>query len=838
MEIPNLEAKVARRENLVARLEHLVALEQLRGTTITHSRINARSTQSERRRQQQLERERRIEAKARKRARKRRAHEELRRQQLIHRQQNRDRLNSHASDSNNHEAASPRQRRANTIDSIDWENISVSSASTAAGQKSPRSGSPEQDHLGAPDRNNSEDFRRGGKFSFRQLFRMSKTHENSENSQARSNRPSLQGAATTVAARAGNLVPGIIITAEEIETVRACEEELANLTREIELMRNKILRSNDRLRSQLKRQDGVSSPGRNGGKLSLSDLLGQVDKNENTSNGLSRNGAGLSRPLCLQQNHRTFSNETNTSLQSVPRAGGLHAVPEDVPLESSPGHLGSPTDDICSNGDGWVIEPTLSNDETVGSGGGGVASLFSTILFGSSMSDFEKSLPQLPTLDIDDDAAVLVPRVEGTAAGESGDGSDFLRCSSDEHLNGECQDASFDNDKECEPLYEGRRDDGIATKRTPEVNVELAELEDATKFGDDVRMNPADHYKSAAVAQEPNQGSDPVLTADDGTSVVKKVSAIPPRPSLAEPSLPRNLNRSRQSTVSFAPTNSSSDGFESGTESTRNAVLRGSRFATKSITTGTVEVTSSLLMGSREIGNAVKNVVQEIQPQNLVGAVRNTGAQTFLKAKEVGTTLVDTAAFLVPVSVAKREGIPRDAGFVIFSKLYSKGAAMQMKHHRDPYVMEVHEAPDNLDVFWRNVGMSVKNRRTGLLISAALTAVLCFFWSFPMALIASLTELNSLKEELPKIGEAIENHPRLEPLFALVAPLFLLFFNDVILPSLLKYISAFEGFIANALLEASLFQKLGVFMVRQCFAGSLQVQSSTSVVLLTFVRFP
>jgi hypothetical protein len=83
-----------------------------------------------------------------------------------------------------------------------------------------------------------------------------------------------------------------------------------------------------------------------------------------------------------------------------------------------------------------------------------------------------------------------------------------------------------------------------------------------------------------------------------------------------------------------------------------------------------------------------------------------------------------------------------------------------------------------------------------------------------MTVIASLTEVNSLKEELPKLGRFIDRHPKAETVIVQLAPLILLIFNETILPSVLKYFARWEGHISAAMLEASLFVKLGFFMVR------------------------
>jgi hypothetical protein len=100
--------------------------------------------------------------------------------------------------------------------------------------------------------------------------------------------------------------------------------------------------------------------------------------------------------------------------------------------------------------------------------------------------------------------------------------------------------------------------------------------------------------------------------------------------------------------------------------------------------------------------------------------------------------------------------------------------------------MLVEPAPDPGEVFWRNVGLPAKARRSGWLLSIAATSVLCFFWSIPMAFFSSLTEVNSLKENLPLLAEALEKYPGLESFLAMIAPLLVLTINEALLPVLLK----------------------------------------------------
>jgi calcium permeable stress-gated cation channel len=129
--------------------------------------------------------------------------------------------------------------------------------------------------------------------------------------------------------------------------------------------------------------------------------------------------------------------------------------------------------------------------------------------------------------------------------------------------------------------------------------------------------------------------------------------------------------------------------------------------------------------------------------------------------------------------------------------------------------MNVTSAGHHGDIFWRNVGLRHQAQRSGTIAAIAATSVLCFFWSVPMAFISSLTEIKTLKVSLPKLGAWIDKYPFMEKILAQLAPMLLLLFNETILPVVLKYFATWEGHISSSMLEASLFVKLGCFMVRK-----------------------
>ena len=126
--------------------------------------------------------------------------------------------------------------------------------------------------------------------------------------------------------------------------------------------------------------------------------------------------------------------------------------------------------------------------------------------------------------------------------------------------------------------------------------------------------------------------------------------------------------------------------------------------------------------------------------------------------------------------------------------------------------MEVAEAPDPDDIFWANVGKSHESLQLGKLAGLVCTVWLCVFWTIPVSFIASLAEIDSLKESLPFLADWIDVSPWLVPLLAQMAPLMIILIN-ALLPVILGEFCKLEGPISSSVLEASLFVKLASFMV-------------------------
>jgi hypothetical protein len=223
---------------------------------------------------------------------------------------------------------------------------------------------------------------------------------------------------------------------------------------------------------------------------------------------------------------------------------------------------------------------------------------------------------------------------------------------------------------------------------------------------------------------------------------------------------------------------------------------------------------------AREVGNAIK----EVNVDNLklvtdkgIRTLKRSGAKGIKQVTNVGTQAINEVVHTAKdIIIRNEDGNPRDAGFVVFTKLSTTQAALQMIHNSKPYVMAVEEAPEPADVFWDNVGKSHKSRLLGRLLSFALSAVLCFFWTIPVSVISGFSEIDTLKTSIPFLARMVETYPWLEAVLSQLAPLLLIGLN-LLLPYILREFAKVEGHIASSALEASLFEKLSVFMIIQTF---------------------
>ncbi len=148
-------------------------------------------------------------------------------------------------------------------------------------------------------------------------------------------------------------------------------------------------------------------------------------------------------------------------------------------------------------------------------------------------------------------------------------------------------------------------------------------------------------------------------------------------------------------------------------------------------------------------------------------AVQDTVKKSVAGIKRAGVKSVKLATNLIRGS---EDGRVRDGGIVTFTTLSAKACCVQMLHHEKPFTFTVSNVPSPEHIYWQNVGLSHKTQQIGFLVAQLLTAALCLFWTFPVAFVSSLSEIESLKRIIPSLESAIEAYPWIQPLLSQLNP--------------------------------------------------------------------
>jgi len=85
-----------------------------------------------------------------------------------------------------------------------------------------------------------------------------------------------------------------------------------------------------------------------------------------------------------------------------------------------------------------------------------------------------------------------------------------------------------------------------------------------------------------------------------------------------------------------------------------------------------------------------------------------------------------------------------------------------------------------------------------------------------MTFFASLSNVDNLRKKVDFIDTLLTDAPFLEPIVQLLAPFLVIILNSL-LPMILERLSMLEGPVSGAVVEASTFSKLDIFMIIQTF---------------------
>jgi len=180
-----------------------------------------------------------------------------------------------------------------------------------------------------------------------------------------------------------------------------------------------------------------------------------------------------------------------------------------------------------------------------------------------------------------------------------------------------------------------------------------------------------------------------------------------------------------------------------------------------------------------------------------------------------GTGIVAGASAVADL-LSGNEGKRLDAGFVSFRTLTARQTAIQMIHSCTPFTMTVEEAPHPKDILWSNVGKDHRAELAGKVTGNALTVTLCLFWTVLSVFVTSLGKVDSLVNVLPFLGKWKEKSDYIGSLLAQIEPLLLVVLLALLTIVLMNF-AKHEGLVSESQLQASLFQKLSLFLIIQFF---------------------
>ncbi|RHZ87104.1 hypothetical protein Glove_40g12 [Diversispora epigaea] len=180
---------------------------------------------------------------------------------------------------------------------------------------------------------------------------------------------------------------------------------------------------------------------------------------------------------------------------------------------------------------------------------------------------------------------------------------------------------------------------------------------------------------------------------------------------------------------------------------------------------------------------------------------------------------------------------PQNYGFISFANISQAHAAakklekISTKNLTSPtFVL----APWPKDIIWNNLSNVGAVKGTKRFLSYSLFLALCFFWLVPVSFISTAAKISNIVRLAPVTAKIFyANHFITGLLEAWMSPLILAIFF-LMLPSILRYLSHFQGKITKSSLERSTLAKLYLFFILNSII--IYTASSTALDIVSKIR--
>ncbi|XP_020581813.1 CSC1-like protein At4g02900 [Phalaenopsis equestris] len=160
------------------------------------------------------------------------------------------------------------------------------------------------------------------------------------------------------------------------------------------------------------------------------------------------------------------------------------------------------------------------------------------------------------------------------------------------------------------------------------------------------------------------------------------------------------------------------------------------------------------------------------------------------------------------------------AAFVSFKTRWGAAVCAQTQQSSNPTLWLTEWAPEPRDVYWPNLAIPFVELTIRRLLMAVSLFFLTFFFMFPIAIVQSLANLESIEKVLPFLKPVIEI-PTIKSFIQGFLPGIALKIFLIILPTILMTMSKIEGFTSLSSLERRSAGKYYLFILVNVFLGSI-----------------
>lgn len=177
----------------------------------------------------------------------------------------------------------------------------------------------------------------------------------------------------------------------------------------------------------------------------------------------------------------------------------------------------------------------------------------------------------------------------------------------------------------------------------------------------------------------------------------------------------------------------------------------------------------------------------------------------------------------------KKEYQPVDQAFVTMDSIAACQMATQALIDPRPGQLLTKYAPAPSDVVWRNTYASRKSRVIQSWIITIFISILSVLWLIPVATIAGLLSLCTIKKVFPNLADFLNDHEVIKALVQTGLPTAVVSLLNVAIPFLYDYLSNSQGMLSQGEVELSIVSKnffftfFNIFLVFTVFGTATQI---------------